>query len=77
MTILVPATRQAGIERTASRCSSLVLRLIRAKNDPVKRRLRDYLLEQSDDRLRANLGFSDNDICVLRGGGELQHPSGK
>jgi hypothetical protein len=69
MTIIVPTPRQACVERTANRCSSLVLRLIRAQNDPAKRRLRDYLLEQSDDRLRASLGFSDLDIRVLRGGG--------
>jgi hypothetical protein len=69
MTILVPARRQPGVEPAVSRCSNLVLRLIRAQNDPAKRRLRDYLLEQSDDRLKASLGFSDIDIRVLRGGG--------
>ncbi|MGA7323709.1 MAG: hypothetical protein WBX25_04320 [Rhodomicrobium sp.] len=65
MTILVPSVRmQAGHEH--SRCSSLVLRLIRAQDDPVKRRLRDYLLAQPDDRLKQSLGFSANDIHLLR-----------
>jgi hypothetical protein len=40
--------------------------LIRAQDDPVKRRVRDYLLVQNDDRLKQSLGFSDNDIRLLR-----------
>jgi transposase len=44
-----------------------VLRLISAKNDPAKRRLRDYLLAQSDKRLKESLGLSDGDLRALRG----------
>ena len=67
MTILIPlALMLAGHERTDGRRSSLVLRLIRAQDDPVKRRLRDYLLAQTDNQLKQSLGFSDNDILLLR-----------
>jgi hypothetical protein len=67
MTILIPSARmRAGHERTDGRRSSLVLRLTRAQDDPVRRRLRDYLLAQTDDRLKQSLGFSDNDIRLLR-----------
>jgi hypothetical protein len=70
MTILVPQLGgwPVGLERTARRRSSLVLRLIRAHDDPAKRRVRDYLLAQTDDRLKKSLGFSDSDICALRRG---------
>jgi hypothetical protein len=51
-----------------SRCSGLVLRLISAQDDPVKRRVRAYLLAQSDERLREGLGFSELDIERLRRG---------
>jgi hypothetical protein len=69
MTILTPITRMlAGFERTDGQRSSLVLRLIKARDDPAKRRLRDYLLAQTDDRLKQSLGFTDSDIRVLRRG---------
>ena len=68
MTILVPQLGgwPVGLERTARRRSSLVLRLIRAQDDPAKRRVRDYLLAQTDNQLKQSLGFSDNDIRLLR-----------
>ncbi len=68
MTILVPQFGgwPVGLELTARRRSSLVLRLIRAQDDPAKRRVRDYLLAQTDSRLKQSLGFSDNDILLLR-----------
>ena len=65
MTMFVSTTRIAPAPR---RCSSLVLRLIRAKNDPAKHRLRAYLLTQTDERMRENLGFSELDIRALRSG---------
>ena len=65
MTILVPTARLAP---TPSRCCSLVLRLIRAQNDPVRDRLRSCLLAQTDERLRESLGFSEVDIRTLRSG---------
>jgi hypothetical protein len=63
MTISVAPTSFAP---APSRCSSLVLRLIRGQDDPVRRRLRAYLLAQSDERLRESLGFSELDIRTLR-----------
>jgi hypothetical protein len=69
MTLLVPPSQMlASLERTAQRRSRLVLRLIRAQEDPVKHRLRNYLLAQTDDRLKESLGFSEDDILELRGG---------
>jgi len=65
MTILVPTARFAP---APSRCCSLVLRLIRAQNDPVRDRLRSCLLAQTDERLRESLGFSEVDIRTLRSG---------
>ena len=65
MTIFVSTTKIAPAPR---RCSSLVLRLIKAKNDPVKHRLRAYLLTQTDERVRESLGFSELDIRALRSG---------
>lgn len=70
MTILTPLTRMlAGLERADGQRSSLVLRLIRAQDDPAKHRLRDYLLAQTDERLKQSLGFSDSDIRILRRAG--------
>jgi hypothetical protein len=71
MTILVPIARLAP---APGRCCSLVLRLIRAQNDPVKDRLRSCLLAQTDERLRESLGFSEVDISTLR---SSQFPSTK
>jgi hypothetical protein len=65
MTILVPTARFAS---APSRCCSLVLRLIRDQNDPVRDRVRSCLLLQTDEHLRESLGFSEVDICTLRSG---------
>jgi hypothetical protein len=65
MTILVPTARFAS---APSRCCSLVLRLIRAQNDPVRDRVRSCLLAQTDEHLRESLGFSEVDIRTLRFG---------
>jgi hypothetical protein len=65
MTILVPTARFAS---APSRCCSLVLRLIRAQNDPVRDRVRSCLLLQTDEHLRESLGFSEVDMCTLRSG---------
>jgi hypothetical protein len=48
--------------------SSLVLRLIQAQNDPAKGRVRDYLLAQTDKRLKESLGFSEAELRLLRSG---------
>jgi hypothetical protein len=65
MTILVPTARFSS---APSRCCSLVLRLIRAQNDPVRDRVRSCLLLQTDEHLRESLGFSEADIRTLRSG---------
>ena len=59
--------RGEGFEKPTRPESSLVLRLIRAKNDPAKRRVHDYLLALSDKRLKESLGLSDGDLRALRG----------
>jgi hypothetical protein len=46
--------------------SSLVRRLIEARNDPVKARVRAWLMELADDRL-AGFGLTPEDIALLRG----------
>jgi uncharacterized protein YjiS (DUF1127 family) len=45
--------------------SSLVRRIIRAQDDPGKRRVRAWL-RALDDKQLANLGFTPEDIHVLR-----------
>ena len=45
--------------------SSLVRRIIRAKNDPGKRRVREWLRAIEDDTL-LNFGLTQGDIAVLR-----------
>jgi hypothetical protein len=62
------ARKLLGAEKPIRAGSSLVLRVIQAQNDPAKRRVRDYLLAQTDKRLKENLGFSDADLHVLRSG---------
>lgn len=52
--------------------SSLVQRLIRARDDNAKRIVRMHLAAMDDGRLRS-LGFSDGDIGALRAG-ELRLP---
>jgi hypothetical protein len=79
MTILAPTARLAPAPGRCCRTfntllCSLVLRLIRAQNDPVKDRLRSCLLAQTDERLRESLGFSEVDISTLR---SSQFPSTK
>jgi hypothetical protein len=52
--------RQAG--------SSLVRRLVQAKNDPAKQRIRRWLCAINDERL-LNFGLTPEDIALLRGSG--------
>jgi len=53
--------------------SSLVRRLVAAKNDPAKQRIRAWLAKLGDERLSA-LGLTPQDILILRGMQEQHHP---
>ena len=46
--------------------SSLVRRLIRARNDPGKERIRMWLIDLDDAELRSGLGLTQEDIAALR-----------
>jgi hypothetical protein len=46
--------------------SSLVRRLVRAKDDPAKQRIRAWLSDIDDERLR-RFGLTTGDIALLRG----------
>jgi hypothetical protein len=48
--------------------SSLVRRLVWARNDPGKQRVRKWLLSLDDAQLRSGLGLTPQDITVLRAG---------
>jgi len=58
--------------RPAAR-SSLVRRLVAARNDPAKQRIRAWLAKLGDDRL-SGLGLTPQDILILRGTQERHHP---
>ena len=46
--------------------SGLVRRLVRARNDPGKERVRRLLIELDDAQLQSGLGLTPEDIAVLR-----------
>jgi hypothetical protein len=46
--------------------SSLVRRLVQAKDDPAKHRIRAWLCDIDDERLR-RFGLTNEDIAMLRG----------
>jgi hypothetical protein len=48
--------------------SGLVRRLVRARNDPGKERIRKWLIDLDDAQLRSGLGLTLEDIAVLRDG---------
>ncbi|NJM35477.1 MAG: hypothetical protein HC850_13105 [Rhodomicrobium sp.] len=48
--------------------SGLVKRLIGAQEDAAKSAIHWHLSQQSDQRLRESLGFTDDDIRALRAG---------
>ena len=58
--------------RPAAR-SSLVRRLVAARNDPAKQRIRALLAKLGDERL-SGLGLTPQDILILRGTQEQHHP---
>jgi hypothetical protein len=61
MTILFS---RKGLSSTGS---ALVRRLVRARNDPGKERIRMWLINVDDAQLRSRLGLTQEDIAVLRG----------
>ena len=65
---------QQSIAKRPARCrktrSSLVRRLVQAKDDPAKQRMRRWLSDISDERL-LNLGVTPEDIALLRGSGNF------
>jgi hypothetical protein len=48
--------------------SGLVRRLVQARNDPGKKRIRMWLLDLDDAQLRSGLGLTPENIAVLRTG---------
>jgi hypothetical protein len=67
----VQFSRQAIIALSASlptMGSGLVRRLVRARNDPGKERVRMWLLDTDDTQLQSRLGLTLEDIAVLRAG---------
>jgi len=46
--------------------SGLVCRLVRARNDPGKERIRMWLIKLDDAQLQSGLGLTVEDIAVLR-----------
>ena len=69
MTVQFP--RQAITKLSASlptTGSGLVRRLVQARNDPGKERIRNWLIDLDDAQLQSGLGLTPEDIVVLRGG---------
>ena len=46
--------------------SGLVRRLVRARNDPGKERIRKWLIDIDDAKLQSGLGLTLEDIAVMR-----------
>jgi hypothetical protein len=61
---------QQSIAKRPARCrkarSSLVRRLVQARDDPAKQRIRRWLSDINDERL-LSLGLTPEDITLLRG----------
>ena len=61
---------QQSIAKRPARCrkarSSLVRRLVQAKDDPAKQRIRRWLSDINDERL-LSFGLTPEDIALLRG----------
>ena len=54
--------------------SGLVCRLVRARDDPGKERIRMWLIDLDDARLKSGLGLTAEDIAVLRTGTTTASP---
>jgi hypothetical protein len=54
--------------------SGLVRRLVRARDDPGKERIRMWLIDLDDAQLQSGLGLTVEDIAVLRTGTKTASP---
>ena len=54
--------------------SGLVRRLVCARDDPGKERIRMWLIDLDDPQLRSDLGLTAEDIAVLRTGTKTASP---
>lgn len=72
MTIQLSKQPIAGLSKTGS---SLVCRLVCARDDPGKERVRMWLLDLNDAQLQSGLGLTVEDIAVLRTGTKTASPS--
>ena len=54
--------------------SGLVCRLVCARDDPGKERIRMWLIELDDAQLQSGLGLTVEDIAILRTGTETDRP---
>jgi hypothetical protein len=54
--------------------SGLVRRLVCARNDPGKARIRMWLIDLDDAQLQSRLGLTVEDIAVLRSGTRTASP---
>jgi len=69
MTIQFSRQAIAALSETIAKTgSSLVRRLVRARNDPGKERIRKWLIDLDDAQLQSGLGLTLEDITVLRDG---------
>jgi hypothetical protein len=65
MTVQVSRRGMAAMQTAPVAVSSFVRRLVRAHDDPVKQRVRAWLMEIDDTRLRT-FGLAPEDITILR-----------
>ena len=72
MTIQLSKQPIAGLSKTGS---GLVCRLVCARDDPGKERVRMWLLDLNDAQLQSGLGLTVEDIAVLRTGTKTASPS--
>lgn len=67
MSTMLRATRSAAYSSEAgTNRSSLVKRLIKAREDNAKLAVRRLLVQHSDELLKSSLGFTDDDLRALR-----------
>ena len=65
------AVRSDGLSKMGS---GLVRRLVCARDDPGKERIRMWLLNLNDAQLQSGLGLTVEDIAVLRTGSKTASP---
>jgi hypothetical protein len=70
----IASSEQAAVLASPKAKSSLVRRLVAAKDDPAKQRIRAWLASLEDEQL-TGLGLTPQDIVILRGAQERQYPA--